>query len=42
MYKNIFFVVYRFVSQGVEDWNRQPFSLWAVSHPGQVVLTVVS
>ncbi|ELK08885.1 Dynein heavy chain 14, axonemal [Pteropus alecto] len=32
--------IQRFVSQGVEDWNHQTFSLWAVSHPGQVVLVV--
>ncbi|XP_069879248.1 LOW QUALITY PROTEIN: dynein axonemal heavy chain 14 [Dipodomys merriami] len=38
--KSMFDVVKKFVSQGVEDWMQQDFSLWAVSHPGQVVLTV--
>ncbi|KAF6274521.1 dynein axonemal heavy chain 14 [Rhinolophus ferrumequinum] len=38
--KSMFNVLKKFVSQGIEDWNCQPFSHWAVSHPGQVVLTV--
>nr|XP_031294136.1 dynein heavy chain 14, axonemal [Camelus dromedarius] len=38
--KTMFDVVKKFVSQGVEDWYYQKFSLWVVSHPGQVVLTV--
>ncbi|XP_060048420.1 dynein axonemal heavy chain 14 isoform X2 [Erinaceus europaeus] len=33
-------VLQKFVSLAVEDWRYQPFPLWAVSHPGQVVLTV--
>uniref|UniRef100_A0A8D0YMW3 AAA+ ATPase domain-containing protein n=1 Tax=Sus scrofa TaxID=9823 RepID=A0A8D0YMW3_PIG len=38
--KSMFDVVKKFVNQGVEDWCYQKFSLWVVSHPGQVVLTV--
>ncbi|XP_029790782.1 dynein heavy chain 14, axonemal [Suricata suricatta] len=38
--KSMFDVLKKFVSQGVEDWSSQPFSVWVVSHPGQVVLTV--
>nr|KAF6399683.1 dynein axonemal heavy chain 14 [Molossus molossus] len=38
--KSMFDVLKKFVKQGIEDWNHQPFSLWVVSHPGQVVLTV--
>ncbi|XP_066216240.1 dynein axonemal heavy chain 14 [Saccopteryx leptura] len=38
--QSMFDVLKKFVMQGVEDWKHQPFSLWAVSHPGQVVLTV--
>ncbi|XP_069340704.1 dynein axonemal heavy chain 14 isoform X1 [Eulemur rufifrons] len=38
--KSMFDVLKKFVSQGIEDWNSQIFSLWVVSHPGQVVLTV--
>ncbi|XP_011359187.1 dynein heavy chain 14, axonemal [Pteropus vampyrus] len=38
--KSMFDMLTKFVSQGVEDWNHQTFSLWAVSHPGQVVLVV--
>ncbi|EPQ07948.1 Dynein heavy chain 6, axonemal [Myotis brandtii] len=32
----------KFVKEGIEEWSRQHFSSWVVSHPGQVVLTVVS
>ncbi|XP_053515524.1 dynein axonemal heavy chain 14 [Artibeus jamaicensis] len=38
--KSMFNMLKKFVRQGVEDWNQQPFALWAVSHPGQVALTV--
>ncbi|XP_076986007.1 dynein axonemal heavy chain 14, partial [Tamandua tetradactyla] len=38
--KSMFDVLKKFISQGVEDWNHQIFSIWVVSHPGQVVLTV--
>uniref|UniRef100_A0A8C8YBW1 Dynein axonemal heavy chain 14 n=1 Tax=Panthera leo TaxID=9689 RepID=A0A8C8YBW1_PANLE len=38
--KSMFDVLKKFVSQGVEDWSYQTFSVWVVSHPGQVVLTV--
>ncbi|XP_074241361.1 dynein axonemal heavy chain 14 isoform X3 [Saimiri boliviensis] len=38
--KSMFDVLKKFVSQGIEDWNCQMFSLWVLSHPGQVVLTV--
>nr|XP_023488506.1 dynein heavy chain 14, axonemal isoform X2 [Equus caballus] len=38
--KSMFDVLKKFVSQGVEDWNYQTFSVWVVSHPGQVVLIV--
>ncbi|XP_062938980.1 dynein axonemal heavy chain 14 [Cynocephalus volans] len=38
--KSMFDVLKKYVSQGVEDWNYQIFSIWVVSHPGQVVLTV--
>ncbi|XP_037593658.1 dynein heavy chain 14, axonemal isoform X1 [Cebus imitator] len=38
--KSMFEVLKKFVSQGIEDWNCQMFSLWVLSHPGQVVLTV--
>ncbi|XP_057583181.1 dynein axonemal heavy chain 14 [Hippopotamus amphibius kiboko] len=38
--KTMFDVVKKFVVQGVEDWYYQKFSIWVVSHPGQVVLTV--
>nr|KAF6395182.1 dynein axonemal heavy chain 14 [Rousettus aegyptiacus] len=38
--KSMFDMLTKFVSQGVEDWSHQPFSLWAMSHPGQVVLVV--
>ncbi|XP_035872076.1 dynein heavy chain 14, axonemal [Phyllostomus discolor] len=38
--KSMFDVLKKFVKQGIEDWSQQPFALWAVSHPGQVVLTV--
>ncbi|ELK32136.1 Dynein heavy chain 14, axonemal [Myotis davidii] len=30
----------KFVKEGIEEWSRQQFSSWVVSHPGQVVLTV--
>ncbi|XP_064133022.1 dynein axonemal heavy chain 14 [Loxodonta africana] len=38
--KSMFDLLKKFVSHGVEDWNYQIFSVWVVSHPGQVVLTV--
>ncbi|XP_077659064.1 dynein axonemal heavy chain 14 [Urocitellus parryii] len=38
--KAMFDVLKKFVNQGVEDWTHQNFSLWVVSHPGQVVLIV--
>lgn len=30
------------MKEGIEEWSHQQFSSWVVSHPGQVVLTVVS
>ncbi|XP_070624136.1 dynein axonemal heavy chain 14 isoform X2 [Bos indicus] len=38
--KTMFDLVKKFISQGVDDWYYQQFSLWVLSHPGQVVLTV--
>ncbi|XP_049633509.1 dynein axonemal heavy chain 14 [Suncus etruscus] len=38
--KSMFGLIKKLLSQGIEDWNTQPFSQWVVSHPGQVVLTV--
>nr|KAF6302477.1 dynein axonemal heavy chain 14 [Pipistrellus kuhlii] len=38
--KSMFDVLKKFVREGIEDWSHQPFSMWVVSHPGQVVLTV--
>ncbi|KAM9212758.1 dynein axonemal heavy chain 14 [Dugong dugon] len=38
--KSMFDLLKKFVSCGVEDWKDQIFSVWVVSHPGQVVLTV--
>ncbi|XP_016076637.1 PREDICTED: dynein heavy chain 14, axonemal [Miniopterus natalensis] len=38
--KSMYDVLKKFVNQGIEDWHHQPFPLWVVSHPGQVVLTV--
>ncbi|XP_054432748.1 dynein axonemal heavy chain 14 [Pteronotus mesoamericanus] len=38
--KSMFDVLKKFVKEGVEDWNHQPFSVWVASHPGQVALTV--
>ncbi|KAM5238846.1 dynein axonemal heavy chain 14 [Ctenodactylus gundi] len=38
--ETMFEVLKKFVSQGIEAWNYQNFSLWVMSHPGQVVLTV--
>ncbi|XP_058131265.1 dynein axonemal heavy chain 14 [Dasypus novemcinctus] len=38
--KSMFDVLKKYINKGVEDWNYQIFSLWVVSHPGQVVLTV--
>jgi hypothetical protein len=36
------FLAYRFIIQGIEDWKYHTFSDWVMSHPGQVVITVVS
>ncbi|XP_042636359.1 dynein axonemal heavy chain 14 [Orycteropus afer afer] len=38
--KSMFDLLNKFVSHGVEDWKCKIFSVWVVSHPGQVVLTV--
>ncbi|KAM6217436.1 dynein axonemal heavy chain 14 [Rhynchocyon petersi] len=38
--KSMVDLVKRFLSHGVEDWSYQTFSLWVLSHPGQVILTV--
>ncbi|XP_070257562.1 dynein axonemal heavy chain 14 [Myotis yumanensis] len=38
--KSMFDVLKKFVKEGIEEWSRQHFSSWVVSHPGQVVLTV--
>ncbi|XP_058525212.1 dynein axonemal heavy chain 14 isoform X2 [Ochotona princeps] len=38
--KSMFEALKKFVNQGIKDWYCQVFPLWAVTHLGQVVLTV--
>eukprot|EP00072_Mus_musculus_P067792 XP_017169555.1 PREDICTED: dynein heavy chain 14, axonemal [Mus musculus] len=39
--KSMFDVLKKFIIQGIEDWKYHTFSDWVMSHPGQVVITVI-